>query len=400
MPNKRNVQENKRVFTYFLVALFLRLSMLVVYYFFQDKLGDYLYIDDWKYEYYANLYMQFAEKPIDFSAMRLADTALGGVNVAHFFFRYNAVLFYITSSTLALRLSNIFIGSLTVFPIYYLTKELFDERVAKTATNIFVFLPYHILMSVFVFKDIWMVFLFSSALYYVVYFFNYGRLKIIPLTILLIPLPWIRDGLALFIIMMLVWALFIKYWIANPTVRNKIFIGLIAFAIVGVFVFRETLLLLLSRVEFYMLNGRSEGGGINLIRIDSIKQIYKLPLTWVFSTFFPISTNFEISKWSDILMLLNYTLFFISPAYIIYILFVKKEPREWMFFIPLLALHLVVIILVINIPRHYYFLHFYMIIGASAFITRLKNAKELQLYLAVFLMEVVGFVLASQILLT
>ena len=391
---KSFMKKNENLIYFFASALLIRLAMLTVYYLFQDSFGTYLYIDDWKYENYAMIYSNISNGIFDLDAMRRTDSLIGGVKVAQFFFRYNAVLYNLTNSTFLLRISNVIISSLTVLPLYSLTKEVISKKAANIATIIYIILPYHVIMSIFVFKDIMMVFFFASALYFIVKYLKNGKLNFIGLLLSILPLPWIRDGLALFILLLLFIFAFIRFYERNEKLRAVfIFIAPIIIILL-LFVFRDTFKLLLSRVDFYMAHGRIEGGGINFIRIDSLKQLYKLPFTWIFSTFFPISTNINWNEWSELLMNLNYTLLFLSPAYLLYILFQKKSKVEWLFFLPLLALHLAVITLVINIPRHYYFLHFYMIMGAAAFFSKLNKPKPLYAYLALSLIYIFMFIVA------
>lgn len=383
----------------FIVAILLRLAMLVVFYLFENQLGSYLYLDDWKYEFYANIYMNISNGIFDLQAMQSTDKIIGGVNVAHFFFRYNGILLSITKSTLYFRLSNILFSSLTVLPLYHLSKEVLNERAASISAWIFAVLPYHIMMSVFTFKDILMVFLFTSSLYFLFRYYNIGKLNFIGLILVLIPLPWLRDGLSLFILLLLTLIVFIRIYKNNPKIKKYLIITIPIFTLLALFIFRDTIILLLERVDYYMINGRVDGGGINFIRIDNLRQLYKLPLTWGFSTIFPLSTSINLSTWSGYLMLFNYSLFLIAPAYVIYMLFTKKSLREYVFFIPMLGLHLAVIILVINIPRHYYFLHFYMIMGGAAYIDRIESKTGIKRCLFLSVISLFVFLLAVQIVL-
>lgn len=394
----RNGKYNS-IFIIFICALLLRLAMLCLFSIYEYKFGSFLYIDDWKYRNYAIIYNNIRTGLVDVTAMNTAGKMIGGIKVAKFFFRYNAILYSIFESTLILRLSNIIFSSLTIFPIYHLTKMIGNSKAAKISAWIFAFLPYHIIMSVFIFKDILMAFLFISALYYVFDYWVNGVLNWKMLILVLLPLPGIRDGLTLFIVGMLALLTFIKVYLRYPKYKKIFWITIPLLSIIMMYVFRDTLMLLLTRIDYYMMNGRNGGGGITFIRIDGLKQLYKLPLTWGFSTILPIATTFKLENWSDFLMIANYTMLFITPAYIIYILFIKKTKSEIYFFIPLLALHLLIIILVINIPRHYYFLNFYMIIGASIFISKFKNKKQERLYIILCLLEICCFIFASIVLL-
>lgn len=378
----------------FILALLVRLITLSIVYLLENKLGLYMYIDDLNYENYALMYSNYATGIYDVNAMHLAEGGLGGtINVAKFFFNYNALLFKLTKTTVSLRLSNIVLSSLTIVPLFYLTKELFSKKEAIIAAFLFAVIPYNVIMSVFLFKDIMIILILSTQLYFIIKYFNKGKIN--PLFfLLLLPMPWIRDGLSLFLLGVLFLSFIVRNYSKSKTIRLVLWITIPVFAALGIFVFRNTLLLLIERFLFYIERGRDQGDGINLIRVDSIKQLYKLPLTWVFSTFMPISFNFKLSEWADVLGILNYSLFLISPAYLIFILLSKKEIKHYIFFLPMILLHLLVIILVINIPRHYYFLNFYIIIGASAYLGNLRSSEGYLSYALIVTLELFIFTLA------
>lgn len=378
----------------FLLALAVRLITLSLVYLLEDQLGIYLYIDDLKYEDYALMYSHFATQIFDLNAMGLAERSLGGtINVAKFFFNYNALLLQITKTTVSLRLSNVILSSLTVVPVFYLTRELFSKKEATIAALLFALIPYNVIMSVFLFKDIMLILILSTQLYFVMKYFNSGYVN--PLFfLLLIPMPWIRDGLSLFLIGLMFLSFIVRNYHKNKTIRLVLWIAVPIVAIITLIVFSSTISLLFDRFAFYLDRGRDQGDGIALIRVDSIKQLYKLPLTWIFSTFMPISFNFELTEWSHVLEIANYSLFLISPAYLIFMIFGKKEKKHLIFFLPMLVLHLLVIILVINIPRHYYFLNFYMIIGASAYLAKLQSEQGYLSYAVIVAAELFIFMLA------
>lgn len=376
--NSLTEEEKTYMIRYFLIALLLRGIMVSLIYIFEDSLGSHLYIDDWKYETYAKSYYEIAKCFIDMNAFNTIDKQMG-VAVAQLYFRFNALLYYITNSVLFLRLANVLFASLTVFPVFLIARELFGKKEAKIASLIFTILPYHIIMSAFVFKDILIVLMMASSLYMILRFYKYGKINIPLFLILTLPIQWLRPGMPVFLFGVLAFAIFVKFF--NRSDTNKILIILLGaiLAIVMIrFIFIDRLEQINSRFDIYMRHGREHSGNINIIRIDSLSQMYKLPLTWVFSTFFPISFRGNISSWAGVLGVLNYTSIFIAPGYILYTIFYRKNSIQRVFFYPMLALHLLVIIAVINIPRHYYFLHFYMIICSSAYLARLKDKKALR----------------------
>lgn len=385
--NRRKINDMSKKF--FLRSLLVRLLFLIVFILFEDRLGSYLYIDDWKYEEYAKIYSQISNSIIDSHAFSKTDHLMGGIKVAKLFFRYNAVLYYFCSSTIFLRICNIILSSLVIYPLVRLANELFGLKTANLAACIYTFFPYYIFMSVFVFKDNMVLLFLVSSLYQIANFYHTDQINIVKYIALSFPLMWLRDGLFLFSFLMLVW---VYYWKQPWKVRQRILLLIPIFILISAFLFKNTLFLLFDRFNYYMKHGRSSGGGITLVRIDSVSQLYKLPLTWIFSLLLPLNTSWSINRWSDLLMLLNYIQFFLMVAYFLYIFRVDKKNIEKVFFVPLLLLHLLVIILVINIPRHYYFLHFYIIIFSSAYIAKLKTNIQLYQYLLLVVTLQVSFI--------
>lgn len=391
-------EEKKEVFKVFLIAFSLRLVMIALIYLLDGVFEPYLYFDDWKYETYARLYEDIATSIIDLDAFKTVNRQIGGVAVAHLYFRFNAVLYYLTKSTLFLRLANILLSSLTIIPIYYISKELFGKKEAKISSVIFACLPYHIIMSAFLFKDILIVLLMSSSLYMIIKFYKYEKMNIVLFLILTIPIEWLRPGMPLFLFGVLGFAIFVKFYRKSRVSKVLTFIvaPILIFVLMR-FLFIDNLQLLKSRLSIYLSHGRKHSGNINVIRIDSLSQMYKLPLTWFFSTFFPISFGLTMSDWAGVLGALNYTSIFVAPGYIFYTIFYKKDWAQRVFLYPMLALHLLVIIAVINIPRHYYFLHFYMIICSSAWLAQLGE-REKQEYILISILIFMGLLSLSLIL--
>lgn len=386
--------EKNHLFLVFITAFILRSIVVLLIYVMQGVWSTHLYLDDWKYETYALIYGDIASNIFDVDAMQVAGRQIGGIAVAQLYFRLNGVIYYLTNSVVVLRMMNVLFSSLTIFPVYLISKELFGFREGKLASWIFALLPYHIIMGAFLFKDILIVLLMSIVLYMIIKYYKYGYLNPWLFFLFTVPIHWLRDGIPLFLISILCLAFILRNYNKSKNVKVILW-SIIPCIIIFIYIYFDTFQLLYSRFNIYFSYGRDHIGGINIIRIDSFKQIYKLPLTWFFSTFFPISFRFQITSWSELMGILNYTLFIISPAYIFFAIYSKKNIEQKLFFYPLLLLHLLVVILVINIPRHYYFLHFYIIICASAYLATLKNKRKLLNYVLIVLMLIITFLLFS-----
>lgn len=386
--------EKKRLYIYIAIGLLLRIFTILLIHLLKDKLGEYLYTDDYYYEMYAKAYKSVASKIIDFNAFKYADLDRGGIAVAHLYFRLNAVLYYITSSVVFLRIVNASFSVLTVIPVYLISKELYGVKAARISGKLFALLPYHVIMSSFLFKDSLIVLLLASSLYLIIKYYRTGEINIVLFLLFTIPQEWLRNGNPLFVFGVLSIVVFLKIYKKNKKMRK---LGFVIVGIIGVLFIKIVLIdnihLLINRLDIYMGLGREHTGNINLVRVDSIKQLYKLPLTWIFSTIMPLSFSLVIKDWGDIMGVLNYSLLFIAPAYILYSLFSKKSNQEKIFFYPLLLLHLLVIIAVINVPRHYYFLHFYMIICASGYLSKLKRRQIIEYLLTSIMLLIILFIL-------
>src|SRR5699024_820394 len=164
--------EKKFLIKMFLIAFLFRIFMILLIYIFSDSLGEHLYIDDLKYETYSKAYSVAASNWFDPNAFTYANKYIGGVAVAQFYFKLNAILYYLTNSIFYLRLSNILFSSITVIPMYLTSKELFGMKSAKISTTLWAIMPYHIIMSSFLFKDILIVLLTSVSLYLILRYYR------------------------------------------------------------------------------------------------------------------------------------------------------------------------------------------------------------------------------------
>src|SRR5699024_4848293 len=139
------------------------------------------------------------------------------------------------------------------------------------------------------------------------------------------PLEWLRSGLALFMLATLLFAyLMKKYDKIKLSKGTKLVIFLVIFIVtgaLGLIIFNDELTHLQWKFNLYLTSDVEQMRMIRFIRINSIKDFYKLPITWMFSTFMPITFNFNIKGWDNIMWILNYTLLILAPAYIFNVLF-------------------------------------------------------------------------------
>nr|WP_231589568.1 glycosyltransferase family 39 protein [Bacillus sp. FJAT-27916] len=353
-----------------------------------------LYSDDLRYEDYAKTYTEIANNILDLDAFQTTDIKFGGVTAAALYFRINAVIYYLFNSVIVLRLFNILIASFTIFPIYFLAKELFNEKVAKISAFLYCCIPYYIIFSSFLFKDSLLMLLITLSLVQIIKFYKYKKYSVLKLVIPIILMHWIRFGVGELLIGIFILALINRE--QKNTKNIKIIRWIITIVVIGIIM----MLLLfsnysgfLNKIEIYSDYARDYQGPISFFRVDNIFQLYKLPFAWALSVILPLNFDFNVNKWSDVLSLLNYLSVFILPAFLIYWFTFKKNKLQKIILYPLLLLHLFSAATVINVPRHFYFLHFFIIICSSAYLSTLKDKRKILFIITVLLMYVLLFLL-------
>ena len=103
----------------------------------------------------------------------------------------------------------------------------------------------------------------------------------------------------------------------------------------------------------YYLSGNAglEGNAIRFIAVSSFKDLYKLPLTYLFSMVFPLGMFQSVHSYYDVVCTANILLVPIAVGAALY--FFRKKPDP-LFYFGCLAYYLISIIPSIAIFRHYF----------------------------------------------
>ncbi len=162
----------------FILALFLRLFNLssVPFSLHTDELfagyvGKYLLLHG--QDIYGNVLPLYINKFGDFRPVGIF--ILTGISVLLF-----------GANELAIRLPTTLIGALSIFPLFFLAKELFNnEKVGLVAGLVLAILPWHIILSRTTSEAVIGIFIFIFAIYFMLLFVKNGKLKFLILALIL-----------------------------------------------------------------------------------------------------------------------------------------------------------------------------------------------------------------------
>ena len=318
--------------------------------------NPYFLEDDIKYERLAQLYLNSASSLFDLNAFKIIGAASYLTTfwpwvmcVSAFFFR----------NIYAGRIINIILSVISIKLTYDVTYKIcLSEKTGLHAAKLFAFLPLTVMTCCFPIKDI---FLTYSALYFFRYILSIQNGEKIKLTstlycvILLICTYFTRGALVgLYSIFGFVY-LFDKLYKEKKYGWNMV---LVVVGIILMFLFGNVIVnSFVEKIDVYSRYGLENMGGIALVRITSLRDLYKLPLTYLFALLQPMKTDlFTInmnSFWLSILGYLNLSLYPIAMGSFLY-LFMKKH--NFLFWLSTFVLYSSVISLSLGIFRHYLFM--------------------------------------------
>ena len=229
---------------------------------------------------------------------------------------------------------------------------------------------------VFPIKDIFITLGVLYALYIglKIYYENQIRIyEYLLVTFMLVCVYLSRGAVTEFILIYYV-ILFIRRFI-NKKNHRALVIFAIAILLLGI-IFGKTFFSAFSiKIEDYSSTSTAEAGNILSFKINGIGDIYKLPLTYLFASFQPISRHilnvFNADSWLNILAVANVAIYPVSIGNFLYIFSKKKNMLFWLF---TAALFCGVIILSLGIFRHYLFLAPIHMINYSLFLE--QNRKN------------------------
>lgn len=268
-------------------------------------------------------------------------------------------IYYFFHTIIAIRLFNIFLSVISIGLLYKLVRISYNEKTALTAARCLAYLPYPVVFSCFSYKDNLVM---ALTIYLLLLTMSYrvngelGAKKIILLFLTSISLLLIRGGFSAILIVV---CIFLGFTI--PPKRNRQLVTkliLSGFAILlATFVLYRQLGAIELRFQAYVTNRDiSHLGNISLVTITRIRDLYKLPLTYLFAVVMPIGYAGTISSWSDIVGICNICMAPIAIWSAVDFFLHKKE--QYAFVLCCLALYFVAIIASIGVPRHYFSLLF------------------------------------------
>ncbi len=361
MPNKLYIVTG--------IGFLLRLAMLIfILTIGLDYSDPYFIADDIKYESLAQEYMLNASTNFDIRAL---DKITEGY--LQMFWPYVVCISsYIFKSIYASRFINISLSTLCIPVIYKITELISnDKKTSLRAAMLFAFLPVTILTSCFPIKDIFLTFAVMFVFYFFLQIQNGKNISIpkIAVTVLLLVCIYLTRGAVTEMLLIFFAVYFIQRFIKKKNYTAAT-IGVIL-VVIAFFIFKDSLLSAFDTKITDYSGYADKGEGIQMVKINNITQIYKLPFTYFFASLQPIKLNlFAASSsglWMSVIAYSNITMYPIAIGNFIYIIMKKKN---FFFWLSTFIIYSAVIILSIGIFRHYLFLLPVQMINYSLYVER------------------------------
>lgn len=327
------------------LAVILRLIMLVIIMFSgqweSSFIGEGL-SDDWKYEVGAEYFAQNANGLFDrdtfTTAYMVTDNDSVGYNlerpfsIATFWYLIVCFITYFTKTKYCIRLFNIFLTAVSMIYIYKFSSLVYGERTAERTLILYAFLPYPVIMNCFGYKEELAMFctffiLYKSAYYR--YTNNINAKEIVKLILVAVLFAGIRSGVSIAFFAVCSVIMFVKD--LNKIKKNKIKLIIISFAMVCImaFLFIRLWDVILMKLNHYMGQNanRGENSSIDILMINNIYDIWKFPLSYMYSILMPFGLFIKINSWSTLVSNLNVCMIPIAIGATIYI-FTRKKPDK------------------------------------------------------------------------
>lgn len=355
---KKQYEKNK-IFNTVLGGLLVRLLVLglILCLFSVFEINPYYISDDETYDRVAERYLDFADSPIDSNAL----TRCGASKyLSPFWPCFACIVAYVFNGTWAVRFLNIALSCICVIVIYYLVRDISGkDKTALLAAKLYAYMPYAVLVSCFPIKD---VFLTLGVLVTLLLFvrlqsgIKVGWFHWIATVLLLWAMSQTRGAVTEFLLMVA------GIYICVGLIKKRhyiLFVFVLLLMLLFLYVFGQSIIDSFSTKADTYMNYERTDTTISFVRIDSVAQIYKLPVTYSFSQIMPLSTSWfsSISMnafWSTLISRLNSTAFPIAIGNFLYLFFCKK--KNFIFYFTTFTMYSAVIILSLGIYRHYFFL--------------------------------------------
>lgn len=352
--------DNSRIRCICWQAFLIRIFVLLVIFLFKSSLGEYfmpndVLHDDVKYIEGAVAYEESANSLFDIMAFASAMAQVGQyteLNSENGWFALCAGFLYLFHSQWLLRLLNIIFAVISVFLLYKLTRQIFNERVALLSAKLLTFLPYPVLFCCFPFKDQFVMMCLLFCLISIVEFLKKGQFSKMGLfcffTVMVI-IHFTRKGLDVLILIILI----VNYLFGSSFIsRNKkaLFILLLSIFLVC---YGGMMMDDVSHKILTYMAGRDLSGSrlFSVISINQIWDIWKFPISYAFVILLPLDFNQPFSSWYGILSHINIVMIPIAISSFIMLFKIKKNK---ILCVSLLIPYLAVIVMSTMIFRHYF----------------------------------------------
>lgn len=384
-----NSINKKRVF---LRALFVRLICLIFIICLSDVLEEGFvesstYYDDYRYEQGAIAYSETATSVIDVRAFTSAYASVGDwvgyhfvenpLNASPLWYWIVCILVYIFKTKWTIRIFNIVVSSAALVSVGEFTNLLCDTKTTNMVISLLTFLPYPAIFSCFAYKDqlimLCTFYLLSAALKYR-YFGEISKKRIVVIIVFSIALLFTRGGFTAILLALCALLAFVKDFHFTIGKRQMLLLTLVVIAVIAVL--SRSYGTIVYKLQYYFTRHEETLGGtsISFITISGIRDIYKLPFTYIFSIIMPIGLFEKITSWYSIVANCNVIMTPVAVGATLYIF--KRDKLDKMVYWGCLALYLISIVTSINIFRHYYSLMPLTLISFSDYwVKSNKNAK-------------------------
>lgn len=351
------ITENRKFFAPELkkVVLWSLLIKVVLFCIVIFSIDPFIITDDRAYEEISKTYLLYAQSLWDWNAIY----ATGGDGYLQVFWPYTICFFAkLLGTEYAGRILNIILSTLCIYVVYNLAQRITNnEDKSYLAAKLMAFLPYPLLFCVFNIKDFYIMFGVFYTFSLFVKWQNNEPVKIFEIilsVLLLFGVYFARGGVVEFV------GLAFAFFIANRFIKNRQFgyLGLLVVAAILAFLQLSDSILgaFDAKLDDYG-NVGLQANGLRMVQMHTFREIYKLPLQYVFSIVMPFTNNyFAVTNeftWLGLLTTLNVTMYPISFGCFFY-LFMKKHNS--VFFWSTFFVYIIITALVLAIFRHYFFL--------------------------------------------
>lgn len=356
--------------------------------------------DDYRYDQGAVLYSQDADSIVDIQTFTRIYDNWGDWTGHHLsdplrwgwlWYWICCILVYITKTRWSIRILNIFLAIFTVKYIYDAVDNAYSRNAAEIAARLWAFLPYPVIFSCFAYKD-------SLVAFCLTYLISkFVKIKkdrattkgeIIGIVIVSTIFIFTRSGLSELFIAICVFYLFSDQ--IRAKMNLKYFIAFIVILIIAAAVIWRIWGIVMFKYSAYVTPSATESTGLgSLVKVTSLRDLWKLPLAFVFAILQPIGINLDNLTWYAIVCLLN---FLMCPIAIAAVFGIKSsfEYNRSLFWV-MMIYYLIVVSTSVLISRHLFSALPIPIIFASNYYTS-GSRNSISIYLGMTLLLVIAMI--------